>query len=169
MVIHTGQTYEPAHESAPVTTSAGMSNPWPTRHQGNRDDERYSATIAHEAPLLDELVRLSHGDTGWILLIAPPGLPVAKQLQAQGSIPPEYWWCIAPRSKLAAYAGTESGQRRCAAVLTWLPEQVMLDRAKLSKLGQRCGVLTRFFEPATSSPVHSGSLVYGGQDVYLNH
>ncbi|WP_429047704.1 cell division inhibitor [Aeromonas hydrophila] len=154
----------------PITTSAGMSNPWPTRHQGNRDDERYSATIAHEAPLLDELVRLSHGDTGWILLIAPPGLPVAKQLQAQGINPARVLVVHSPKIKNWQRTLEQSlGNGHCAAVLTWLPEQVMLDRAKLSKLGQRCGVLTRFFEPASSSPVHSGSLVYGGQDVYLNH
>ena len=74
-----------------------------------------------------------------------------------------------PKIKTGSVRWNRVWATRCAAVLTWLPEQVMLDRAKLSKLGQRCGVLTRFFEPATSSPVHSGSLVYGGQDVYLNH
>ncbi|BDN92648.1 hypothetical protein KAM344_14510 [Aeromonas caviae] len=54
----------------------------------------------------------------------------------------------------------------CAAVLTWLPEQVALDRSTLSTLGQRAGVLTRFFEPST--PL-GGALSYGGQDIYLNH
>ncbi|MOA48286.1 hypothetical protein D3C78_1710150 [compost metagenome] len=62
------------------------------------------------------------------------------------------------------------GNGHCAAVLTWLPEQTALDRVKLSTLGQRTGVLTRFFNPKDAAlPVQSGPLCYGGQDIYLNH
>ncbi|WP_336289936.1 cell division inhibitor [Aeromonas dhakensis] len=153
-----------------LVSVASMSSPWPTRHQGKQDEYRHSASLTREPPLLDELVRLSQGDTGWILLIAPPGLPVAKQLQAQGINPARVLVVHSPKIKNWQSTLEQSlGNGRCAAVLTWLPEQVTLDRAKLSTLGQRCGVLTRFFEPVASSPAHGGSLVYGGQDVYLNH
>ncbi|MFM7968688.1 hypothetical protein ACF2JD_10940 [Aeromonas sp. A-5] len=92
----------------------------------------------HEAPLLDALGRLSQSDSGWILLIAPPGLPVAKQLQAQGINPvgtggpqPQIknWqltpasleWSLRSRLDLAACTG------------------FALDRVKLSKLGNVSG------------------------------
>lgn len=155
----------------PFTASVSMSNPWPTRHQGKVEDERLTASASQEPPLLDELVRLSHGDTGWILLIAPPGLPVAKQLQAQGINPDRVLVVHSPKIKNWQRMLEQSlGNGHCAAVLTWLPEQVSLDRAKLNKLGQRFGVLTRFFEPAgTALPVHNSALAYGGQDIYLNH
>ncbi|MDM5064869.1 cell division inhibitor [Aeromonas salmonicida] len=155
----------------PFAASVSMSNPWPTRHQSKVEEACHTAPANDELPLLDELVRLSHGDTGWILLIAPPGLPVAKQLQAQGINPARVLVVHSPKIKNWQRMLEQSlGNGHCAAVLTWLPAQVSLDRVKLSKLGQRFGVLTRFFEPAGKLlPVHSGPLAYGGQDVYLNH
>lgn len=159
----------------PHSTTVGLCNPWPTRHPGpiqsKVDQDRQTAAIDHEAPLLGELVRLSRGDAGWILLIAPPGLPVAKQFQEWGINPARVLVLHSPKIKNWQRTLEQSlGNGHCAAVLTWLPEQVSLDRAKLHKLGQRSGVLTRFFEPkGVALPPHTGTVAYGGQDIYLNH
>ncbi|MGU5593882.1 cell division inhibitor [Aeromonas sanarellii] len=151
----------------PLSSSAGLITTWPTRHQSKMGHEQRLGANLHETPLLDALGRLSQSDRGWILLIAPPGLPVAEQLQAQGINPARVlvvhgrkiknWQRLLEQSLINGH---------CAAVLTWLPEQVALDRGRLNTLGQRAGVLTRFFEPV---PSRGGALGYGGQDVYLNH
>ena len=151
----------------PLSSSAGVITTWPTRHQSKAEHEYRLAMDLHEAPLLDALGRLSQSDSGWILLIAPPGLPVAKQLQAQGINPARVLVVHGPKIKnwqRLLEQGLANGH--CAAVLSWLPERVALGRSRLSTLGQRAGVLTRFFEP---TPAQGGPLCYGGQDVYLNH
>ena len=151
----------------PLSSSAGVITTWPTRHQSKAEHEHRLAMDLHEAPLLDALGRLSQSDSGWILLIAPPGLPVAKQLQAQGINPARVLVVHGPKIKNWQRLLEQSlANGHCAAVLTWLPERVAQDRSHLSTLGQRAGVLTRFFEP---TPAQGGPLCYGGQDVYLNH
>lgn len=155
----------------PFPPSVGLTTPWPTRHQGKLEHDHRLAAGPHEAQLLDELGRLSRGDRGWILLIAPPGLPIAEQWQAQGINPARVLVVHGAKIKNWQRMLEQSlGNGHCAAVLTWLPEQVALDRTRLNKLGQRFGVLTRFFEPTVSPlPAQSGALCYGGQDIYLNH
>jgi cell division inhibitor SulA len=155
----------------PLASSVGQINLWPTRHQDKLEHDHRLTVAPHESDLLDELGRLSQGKDGWILLIAPPGLPVAQQWQAQGINPDRVLVVHGPKIKNWQRMLEQSlGNGHCAAVLTWLPEQVTLDRTKLSKLGQRAGVLTRFFEPKVSPlPPHSGAVAYGGQDIYLNH
>ena len=151
----------------PLSSSAGVITTWPTRHQSKAEHEHRLAMDLHEAPLLDALGRLSQSDSGWILLIAPPGLPVAKQLQAQGINPARVLVVHGPKIKNWQRQLEQSlANGHSAAVLTWLPERVALDRSRLCTLGQRTGVLTRFFEP---TPSQGGPLCYGGQDVYLNH
>ena len=72
----------------PSFYTVGLINLWPTRHQGKKEEHDHQlATNAHETQLIDELGRLSQDKGGWILLIAPPGLPVAEQWQAQGINP----------------------------------------------------------------------------------
>lgn len=154
----------------PLASTLGLITPWPTRHQGKGEHDHRLATHAHETQLLDELGRLSQDKGGWILLIAPPGLPVAEQLQAQGIDPARVLVVHGAKIKNWQRMLEQSlGNGHCAAVLTWLPEQIALDRARLNKLGQRFGVLTRFFEPKGALPAQSGPLCYGGQDIYLNH
>lgn len=155
----------------PSSPSVGLINPWPTRHQSKLEHEPRLAGDLDEAPLLDELGRLSQSDRGWILLIAPPGLPVAEQWQAQGINPARILVVHGAKIKNWQRVLEQSlGNGHCAAVLTWLPEQIALDRVKLNTLGQRTGVLTRFFNPKDEAlPVQSASLCYGGQDIYLNH
>ena len=151
----------------PLSSSAGVITTWPTRHQSKMGHDHRPGAHLQETPLLDALGRLSQSDSGWILLIAPPGLPVAEQLQARGINPARVlvvhgrkiknWQRLLEQSLINGH---------CAAVLTWLPEQVALDRGRLNTLGQRAGVLTRFFEPA---PSQGSAMSYGGQDIYLNH
>ena len=151
------------------SSSVGLIAPWPTRHQAKVEGEHRPAASQPGTPLLSELGRLSQDNGGWILLIAPPGLPVAEQWQAQGIDPARVLVVHGAKIKNWQRMLEQSlGNGHCAAVLTWLPEQVALDRAKLNKLGQGRGVLTRFFEPRALPPQHPG-LGYGGQDIYLNH
>ena len=167
MVIHTGTTYEPAPESLPPLLLCRSDHH--LAHSPSEQDgtEQRRGTLHQEAPLLDALGQLSQSDSGWILLVAPPGLPAAAQLQARGINPARVLVVHAPKIKNWQRLLEQSLiNGHCAAVLTWLPEQVALDRSTLSTLGQRAGVLTRFFEPAT--PL-GGALSYGGQDIYLNH
>lgn len=155
----------------PLSSSAGQLALWPTRHQDKLEHDHRLAMTLPETELLGELGRLSQVKDGWILLIAPPGLPVAQQLQTQGINPDRVLVVHGPKIKNWQTTLEQSlGNGHCAAVLTWLPEQVTLDRAKLNKLGQRFGVLTRFFESKASPlPAHGGAVAYGGQDIYLNH
>ncbi|WP_349917894.1 cell division inhibitor [Aeromonas veronii] len=150
--------------SHPIPSSpAGLMAPWPTRHQA-----KVEQAAQPETPLLSELGRLSQDNGGWILLIAPPGLPVAEQWQAQGIDPARVLVVHGAKIKNWQRMLEQSlGNGHCAAVLTWLPEQVALDRAKLKRLGQGTGVLTRFFE--SQRLPHHPNLGYGGQDIYLNH
>ena len=134
----------------PLSSSAGVITTWPTRHQSKMGHDHRPGAHLQETPLLDALGRLSQSDSGWILLIAPPGLPVAEQLQARG---------INPARVLVVHGRKIKNWQR-------LPEQVALDRGRLNTLGQRAGVLTRFFEP---TPAQGSAMSYGGQDVYLNH
>ncbi|HHQ4551626.1 TPA: cell division inhibitor, partial [Aeromonas veronii] len=60
------------------------------------------------------------------------------------------------------------GNGHCAAVFTWLPEQIELDHVKLQRLGQQSGVLTRFFG-AKRTNLGTPLLAYAEQDIYLNH
>ena len=151
----------------PPSSSAGLITTWPTRHQSKMGQEQRRGPLHQEAPLLDALGQLSQSDSGWILLVAPPGLPAAAQLQARGINPARVLVVHSPKIKNWQRLLEQSLMNgHCAAVLTWLPEQVALDRSTLSTLGQRAGVLTRFFEPST--PL-GGALSYGGQDIYLNH
>ncbi|MGY3901808.1 cell division inhibitor [Aeromonas lusitana] len=154
----------------PHASSVGLIAPWPTRHQSKVEHDHRLAPSLHEVPLLDELGRLSQNDSGWILLIAPPKLPAAEQLRAQGINPARILVVHGAKIKNWQRMLEQSlGNGHCAAVLTWLPEQIALDRAKLNTLGQRTGVLTRFFEPKGAPLPANGVLSYGGQDVYLNH
>lgn len=155
----------------PHTATAGLINPWPTRHQGKSEHECRQTAAQPETQLLGELGRLSQDNSGWILLIAPPGLPVAEHLQAQGINPARVLVVHGAKIKNWQRMLEQSlGNGRCAAVLTWLPREVALDRAKLNRLGQGAGVLTRFFEPMDAPlPAQGGALSYGGQDIYLNH
>ena len=102
MVIHTGTTYEPAPESLPPSSSAGLITTWPTRHQSKMGQEQRRGPLHQEAPLLDALGQLSQSDSGWILLVAPPGLPAAAQLQARGINPARVLVVHAPRSRIGS-------------------------------------------------------------------
>lgn len=156
----------PTH-SSPV----GMIAPWPTRHQGKVLHEHRQIAAQPETSLLNELGRLSQGNCGWIVLIAPPALPVAEQLQAQEINPARVLVVHGAKIKNWQRLLEQSlGNGHCAAVLTWLPAGVALDRARLSKLGQGAGVLTRFFDPQEPPlTVPAEALSYASQDVYLNH
>jgi cell division inhibitor SulA len=64
--------------------------------------EQRRGPLHQEAPLLDALGQLSQSDSGWILLVAPPGLPAAAQLQARGINPARVLVCTPQDQELAA-------------------------------------------------------------------
>lgn len=154
----------------PSSFSVCQINSWPTRHTDTGGHHGLGKQLP-DALLLDELRRLSQSNSGWVLLIAPPGLPVAKQLQAQGINPARV--LVIHREKIKSWQRMlelSLNNGHYAAVLAWLPEQIALDRIKLRQLGQHFGVLTHFFEPKDASlPILSEVIRYGGQDIYLSH
>ncbi|MGB6188761.1 MAG: cell division inhibitor [Aeromonas molluscorum] len=146
---------------------AGLTQPWPTRYLSRRPSSPASGAEFNGSQLLGALSQASQAAKGWILLIAPPGLPIAAQLQASGINPAHV--LVVHGHKIKNWQRTLEqalSQSRCAAVLTWLPETISLDTGRLHHLSQHHGVLTHYFhaQSATDKAVH-----YAGQDIYLNH
>ncbi|PKQ79201.1 cell division inhibitor [Aeromonas sobria] len=159
---------QPLH-SLPFTMNRAMSNPWPTRTACKAESAHYGVTLKSDDQFLTELAKLGNTHAGWILLIAPPGRPTAVRLQEQGIDPKRVLVVHSPKIKNWQQTLERSlGNGHCAAVFTWLPEQIELDHAKLQRLGQQSGVLTRFFGTQRTSPI-TPLLAYAEQDIYLNH
>ncbi|WP_157798176.1 cell division inhibitor [Aeromonas cavernicola] len=109
---------------------------------------------------------------GWLVLIAPPTIPAVALFQQQGIDPKRV--LIVHSRKIKNWQQTlerSVSSGHCAAVFTWLPDQIALDKAKLQQISHQAGVPTYFFgtvpmgEVATLTP----HLSYGEQDIYLNH
>ena len=159
---------QPLH-SLSFAMNRAMSNPWPTRTACKAESAHYGVTIQAEDQLLSELSKLGEAHTGWILLIAPPGRPTASHLEERGIDPNRVLVVHSPKIKNWQQTLERSlGNGHCAAVFTWLPEQIELDHVKLQRLGQQSGVLTRFFGAKRANP-STPLQAYAEQDIYLNH
>ncbi|WP_429009515.1 cell division inhibitor [Aeromonas allosaccharophila] len=159
---------QPLH-SLPFAMNRAMSNPWPTRTACKAESAHYGVTIQAEDQFLSELSKLGDSHTGWILLIAPPGRPTASHMEERGIDPNRVLVVHSPKIKNWQQTLERClGNGHCAAVFTWLPEQIELDHVKLQRLGQQSGVLTRFFGTQRANP-NTPLLAYAEQDIYLNH
>ncbi|MCF3098076.1 cell division inhibitor [Aeromonas australiensis] len=159
---------QPQHTS-PFAMNRALSKPWPTRTACNATLAHYGVTIQSDDQFLIELTKLEGSHTGWILLIAPPGRPTIRHLEEQGIDPNRVLVVHSPKIKNWQQTLERSlGNGHCAAVFTWLPEQIELDHAKLQRLGQQSGVFTRFFGAKRTNP-GAPLLAYAEQDIYLNH
>ncbi|MGY3867196.1 hypothetical protein [Aeromonas bivalvium] len=149
-----------------ASLTAGLTQPWPTRHLTRRPGAS-AMTMGDGAQLLGALGEISQAKRGWILLIAPPGLPVAAQLRAHGIDPAHV--LVVHGHKIKNWQRTLElalDRSRCAAVVTWLPESISLDTERLLRLTQGKEMLTHYFQRETSQ---EPAVNYGNQDVYLNH
>lgn len=159
---------QPLH-SLPLAMNRVMSTPWPTRTACQRESAHCGMTIQSDDQFLTELANLSSRHTGWILLIAPPGRPTAARLQERGIDPKRVLVVHSPKIKNWQQTLERTlGFGHCVAVFTWLPEQIAIDHARLQRLGQQSGVLTRFFGTQHVNPM-TPLLTYGEQEIYLNH
>uniref|UniRef100_UPI003B9F2734 cell division inhibitor n=1 Tax=Aeromonas jandaei TaxID=650 RepID=UPI003B9F2734 len=155
--------------SPSVAMSSTISRPWPTRILCKAGSATASVRIHSDEQFLDELTRIGNNHTGWILLIAPPGRPAANRLQERGIDPKRVLIVHSPKIKNWQQTLERSlCQGHCAAVFTWLPEQIELDHARLQRLGQQSGILACFFG-AKRIAVNGKRMSYGEQDIYLNH
>ena len=160
--------HQPLH-SLPLTMKSVMNNPWPIRVTCTAELAHKGLTDLSDEQILTELTKLGSDHSGWILLIAPPGRPTALQLQARGIDPKRVLVVHKPKIKNWQQTLERSlGNGHCAAVFTWLPEQIELDHVKLHWLGQQSGVLTRFFG-APHHPQKLPPVRYADQDIYLSH
>jgi len=155
--------------SQPFAMKRVMTSPWPTRIACNVASTDYVVSIQSDEQFLSELTTLDNTHTGWILLIAPPGRPVVNRLEERGIDPKRV--LVVHSCKIKNWQQTLErclGRGHCAAIFTWLPEQIELDHHKLQRIGQQSGVRTRFFG---TRPPHPGTPLsgYAEQDIYLNH
>lgn len=145
-----------------------MGNPWPTRLPCKAVNS-WEGDAQGDTLQLAELQRVDSDHQRWILFIAPPGRPTIARLEEHGINPARVLIVHGPKIKnWQQMLERTLGSGHCAAVLTWLPEQIELDHAKLQRLGQQAGVLTRFFGMQKAKSCLP-SATFGGQDVYLNH
>ncbi|MGL5303640.1 MAG: cell division inhibitor [Aeromonas sp.] len=129
----------------------------------------FTAISYSNEPCLNELAMLSNTHTGWILLLSPPGLPTVTHLQTLGINPNKV--LIVHSQKIKNWQQTLErclGNTHHAAVLTWLPDDITLDHQKLQQLGERSGILTRFFG-ASKQTITTHMVNFGQQDIYLHH